>query len=142
MNRPGRTALAHRRSARIDLLDRGDQFRRRRLLEHVPRRPGGEGIKDVFRVLVHGQHDDLRSGHLRLELARTFHAVTLVAGAASGAVLRLDDIEADLICSVTHVAGDALSAMYRFSVSAEQRILLRGRASVVLDAKRLTRSDQ
>jgi predicted hotdog family 3-hydroxylacyl-ACP dehydratase len=53
------------------------------------------------------------------------------------AALRLDDTQADLICSVTRVAGDTLSAMYRFSVSAEQRILLRGRASVVLDVKRL-----
>jgi predicted hotdog family 3-hydroxylacyl-ACP dehydratase len=55
-------------------------------------------------------------------------------------VLRLDDIAADLICSVTRVAGDALSAMYQFTVQAEQRMLLQGRASVVLDAKRLTRS--
>jgi predicted hotdog family 3-hydroxylacyl-ACP dehydratase len=55
---------------------------------------------------------------------------------------RLDDIEADLICSVALVAGDALSAMYHFTVAARQRILLQGRASVVLDAKRLTRSDQ
>jgi predicted hotdog family 3-hydroxylacyl-ACP dehydratase len=58
------------------------------------------------------------------------------------AALRLDDIEADLICSAIHVAGDALSAMYLFTVSAEQRILLRGRASVVLDAKRLMRLDK
>jgi predicted hotdog family 3-hydroxylacyl-ACP dehydratase len=56
------------------------------------------------------------------------------------AALRLDDIEADLICSVIHVAGDALSAMYLFTVSAEQRMLLRGRASVVLDVKRLTQA--
>jgi predicted hotdog family 3-hydroxylacyl-ACP dehydratase len=53
---------------------------------------------------------------------------------------RLDDIEADLYCHAAHVAGDALSAMYRFTVSAGDKILLDGRASVVLDAMRLTRS--
>jgi predicted hotdog family 3-hydroxylacyl-ACP dehydratase len=56
------------------------------------------------------------------------------------AASRLDDIDADLICTATHVAGDASSAMYEFSVSAGQRILISGRASVVLDATRLTRS--
>jgi predicted hotdog family 3-hydroxylacyl-ACP dehydratase len=53
---------------------------------------------------------------------------------------RLDDIEADLYCHAAHVAGDALSAMYRFTVSAGDKILLEGRASVVLDATRLTRA--
>jgi predicted hotdog family 3-hydroxylacyl-ACP dehydratase len=52
---------------------------------------------------------------------------------------RLDDIEADLYCHAAHIAGDALSAMYRFTVSAGDKILLDGRASVVLDATRLTR---
>jgi predicted hotdog family 3-hydroxylacyl-ACP dehydratase len=56
------------------------------------------------------------------------------------AASRLDDIEADLICSAAHVAGDASSAMYDFTVSAGRRILLSGRAAVVLDATRLTRS--
>jgi predicted hotdog family 3-hydroxylacyl-ACP dehydratase len=53
---------------------------------------------------------------------------------------RLDDIAADLYCHVAHIAGDAVSAMYRFTVSAGDRILLDGRASVVLDATRLMRS--
>jgi predicted hotdog family 3-hydroxylacyl-ACP dehydratase len=55
---------------------------------------------------------------------------------------RLDDIAADLICSVAYVAGDALSAMYEFNVMAQDRVLLEGRASVVLDAKRLTRVNE
>jgi predicted hotdog family 3-hydroxylacyl-ACP dehydratase len=55
---------------------------------------------------------------------------------------RLDDIEADLYCHAAHVAGDAVSAMYRFTVSAGDKILLEGRASVVLDATRLTRSGE
>lgn len=54
------------------------------------------------------------------------------------AAARLDDIEADLICSVSQLAGDALCAMYRFTVAAGPRILLEGRASAVLHARRLT----
>lgn len=56
------------------------------------------------------------------------------------AASRLDDIDADLICSAAQVAGDAWSAMYEFTVSAGGRILVSGRASVVLDATRLTRA--
>jgi predicted hotdog family 3-hydroxylacyl-ACP dehydratase len=53
-------------------------------------------------------------------------------------VARLDDIDADLICEVTHLAGDGLTALYEFGLRDRDRILLSGRASVVLDAgKRL-----
>jgi len=53
---------------------------------------------------------------------------------------RLDDIAADLICDVQRIAGDASTALYSFHLSAEQRCLLEGRATVVLDASgRLTR---
>jgi predicted hotdog family 3-hydroxylacyl-ACP dehydratase len=48
--------------------------------------------------------------------------------------LRLDDIEADLICDATRIAGDASMALYEFSLHAEARELLSGRATVVLDA--------
>jgi predicted hotdog family 3-hydroxylacyl-ACP dehydratase len=51
-------------------------------------------------------------------------------------VQRLDDIEADLICEVTRVAGDGSSALYEFALSESQRVLLRGRATVVLDVKK------
>jgi predicted hotdog family 3-hydroxylacyl-ACP dehydratase len=47
---------------------------------------------------------------------------------------RLDDIEADLICEVHRLAGDASTAIYTFSLNANQRPLLSGRATVVLDA--------
>jgi predicted hotdog family 3-hydroxylacyl-ACP dehydratase len=47
---------------------------------------------------------------------------------------RLDDIEADLFCEVHRIAGDAGTAIYSFSLNAEQRTLLSGRATVVLDA--------
>jgi predicted hotdog family 3-hydroxylacyl-ACP dehydratase len=49
-------------------------------------------------------------------------------------VLRLDDIESDLICEVTHLAGDSLTALYEFALRDRDRSLLSGRASVILDA--------
>ena len=53
-------------------------------------------------------------------------------------VLRLDDIESDLFCEVTHLAGDNFTAMYEFALRDTAKSLLGGRASVVLDAgKRL-----
>jgi predicted hotdog family 3-hydroxylacyl-ACP dehydratase len=48
--------------------------------------------------------------------------------------LRLDDIESDLICEVTHLAGDSLTALYEFALRDRDRSLLSGRASVILDA--------
>jgi predicted hotdog family 3-hydroxylacyl-ACP dehydratase len=54
-------------------------------------------------------------------------------------VLRLDDIESDLICEATHLAGDSLTALYEFALRDRDRILLSGRASVVLDAGRRLR---
>ncbi len=51
-------------------------------------------------------------------------------------VLRLDDVEADLICEATRVAGDGLTALYEFALWAETRRLLSGRATVVLDANK------
>ena len=53
---------------------------------------------------------------------------------ASEGVLRLDDIESDLICEARHVAGDRLTALYEFELRDGERKLLSGRASVVLDA--------
>jgi predicted hotdog family 3-hydroxylacyl-ACP dehydratase len=49
-------------------------------------------------------------------------------------VLRLDDIESDLICEATHLAGDSLTALYEFALRDRDRSLLSGRASVILDA--------
>jgi predicted hotdog family 3-hydroxylacyl-ACP dehydratase len=47
---------------------------------------------------------------------------------------RLDDAPADLICEATRVAGDAGSALYDFELSAAGSSLMRGRATVLLDA--------
>jgi predicted hotdog family 3-hydroxylacyl-ACP dehydratase len=54
-------------------------------------------------------------------------------------VPRLDDIESDLMCEVTHLAGDGLTALYEFALRDADRHLLGGRASVVLDAGRRSR---
>jgi predicted hotdog family 3-hydroxylacyl-ACP dehydratase len=51
-------------------------------------------------------------------------------------VLRLDDIQADLFCEATLVAGDRGSALYDFALRAEARRLLSGRATVVFDANK------
>jgi predicted hotdog family 3-hydroxylacyl-ACP dehydratase len=51
-------------------------------------------------------------------------------------VLRLDDIEADLICDATLVAGDRGTALYTFALWSEAQELLSGRATVVLDANK------
>ncbi len=50
-------------------------------------------------------------------------------------VLRLDDIESDLICDALLVAGDQGSALYEFAIGseAERQLLLSGRATVVFD---------
>jgi predicted hotdog family 3-hydroxylacyl-ACP dehydratase len=49
-------------------------------------------------------------------------------------VLRLDDIETDLIANAELVAGDHGSALYDFSVTSGAQRLVSGRASVVFDA--------
>jgi predicted hotdog family 3-hydroxylacyl-ACP dehydratase len=49
-------------------------------------------------------------------------------------VARLDDLEGDLICEATHIAGDNFTALYEFALRTGHRDLLAGRATVVLDA--------
>jgi len=46
---------------------------------------------------------------------------------------RLDDIAADLTIAATRIAGDGVTVLYFFTVSAEDRELVAGRASAVLD---------
>ena len=53
-------------------------------------------------------------------------------------VPRLDDIAADLLVEATCVTRSENNILYRFSVSAAGRLLLNGRAAVVLDAGALT----
>jgi len=52
-------------------------------------------------------------------------------------VARLDDIAADLSVAAERLSGDDNLILYGFSVSAGERLLLSGRAIVVLDAAKL-----
>jgi len=52
-------------------------------------------------------------------------------------VARLDDIAADLNVAAERLSGDDNVVLYGFSVSAAERLLLSGRATVVLDAAKL-----
>jgi len=50
-------------------------------------------------------------------------------------VPRLDDIEADLLVEATCITRNDNNILYQFSVSAAGRLLLDGRAAVVIDAE-------
>jgi predicted hotdog family 3-hydroxylacyl-ACP dehydratase len=52
---------------------------------------------------------------------------------------RLDDIHADLVIEAERLTGDDNTILYRFSISAAERLLLSGRLTVVLDAAKLGR---
>jgi predicted hotdog family 3-hydroxylacyl-ACP dehydratase len=51
-------------------------------------------------------------------------------------VLRLDDIQTDLICEAVVVAGNHDSALYEFALRSEAQRLVTGRATAVFDATR------
>ncbi|MGP1676637.1 MAG: 3-hydroxylacyl-ACP dehydratase [Giesbergeria sp.] len=53
-------------------------------------------------------------------------------------VPRLDDIAADLLVEASCITRSESNILYQFSVSAAGRLLLNGRATVVLDAGALT----
>jgi predicted hotdog family 3-hydroxylacyl-ACP dehydratase len=74
-----------------------------------------------------GAVDALAGGLSRVGLLASVRDVRLT-------VLRLDDIESDLICEATQLAGDSLTALYEFALRDGDRRLLSGRASVILDA--------
>jgi predicted hotdog family 3-hydroxylacyl-ACP dehydratase len=50
-------------------------------------------------------------------------------------VERLDDVAGDVIAAVQWLAGDAHSALYEFSITATDRVLLTGRAAIALRAR-------
>ena len=52
-------------------------------------------------------------------------------------VARLDDIAADLSVEAERLSGDDNTILYGFNVAAGERLLLSGRAIVVLDAAKL-----
>jgi predicted hotdog family 3-hydroxylacyl-ACP dehydratase len=79
-------------------------------------------------MAVHGALSAADSGHRpRAGLLASVRSVRMYAA-------RLDDEPADLLCNAWRVAGDEGTALYEFELSAAGRILMRGRATVVLDA--------
>ncbi len=56
------------------------------------------------------------------------------------AVTRLDDIEADLVITASCMMANESNMLYQFTVSANDKVLLEGRAAVVLDADSLLTS--
>jgi predicted hotdog family 3-hydroxylacyl-ACP dehydratase len=48
---------------------------------------------------------------------------------------RLDEIDGDLLASVTRIAGDDATALYEFCVSALDRVLLNGRAAIAFNIR-------
>jgi predicted hotdog family 3-hydroxylacyl-ACP dehydratase len=57
-------------------------------------------------------------------------------------VLRLDDVDTDLMCEALLVAGDHGSAVYEFAVRSEALRLLSGRATVVFDANERIKTNE
>ena len=51
-------------------------------------------------------------------------------------VVRLDDLEADLIATAERITGDGRTVLYEFSVWGAPQLLLSGRASIVFDGAR------
>lgn len=49
-------------------------------------------------------------------------------------VLRLDDVQCELICDAVRMAGDGGTAVYQFELRAMAKCLMSGRATVVLNA--------
>lgn len=74
--------------------------------------------------------------HGALSAAGTPPRVGLLAGVRSVRMYtaRLDDVRSDLICEATRMAGDAGTALYEFELSSAGSPLIRGRATVLLDA--------
>ena len=57
-------------------------------------------------------------------------------------VMRLDDIVADLIVEADCIMNQANNVLYAFSIRAQDRLLLQGRAAVVLDASALVTGER
>ncbi|MDD2934564.1 MAG: 3-hydroxylacyl-ACP dehydratase [Methylotenera sp.] len=54
------------------------------------------------------------------------------------AVTRLDNIQADLLITASCIMSSENNILYQFSISADEKLLLEGRAAVVLNADALT----
>jgi predicted hotdog family 3-hydroxylacyl-ACP dehydratase len=81
-------------------------------------------------MAVHGALLAATAAEPRQGYLTSLRGVDLFAG-------RLDDIDADLDIEAEHVSGDDNTVLYRFEVRAAGRLLLGGRAVVILDASAL-----
>jgi predicted hotdog family 3-hydroxylacyl-ACP dehydratase len=73
------------------------------------------------------------SSHLRGSIGAAVGYLASVRNVALH-VSRLDDLEEELIAAAERVTGDGRTVLYEFSVSSAGRLLLSGRASIVVDA--------
>jgi predicted hotdog family 3-hydroxylacyl-ACP dehydratase len=48
-------------------------------------------------------------------------------------VARLDDIDGDLVVEASRLGGDGTTVLYRFSLSGGNRVLLTGRAAILIN---------
>jgi predicted hotdog family 3-hydroxylacyl-ACP dehydratase len=48
-------------------------------------------------------------------------------------VSRLDDVQPDLVATATRIHSDSVTALYEFSLSGAERLLLKGRATIVFN---------
>lgn len=79
----------------------------------------------VHGALLAGSRDAPRQGFLASARGVEFQAA------------RLDDIAGELDIVAERLSGDGNNVLYRFSVSGDGRLLLSGRAAVILDAEML-----
>ncbi|MBI2307323.1 MAG: 3-hydroxylacyl-ACP dehydratase [Rhodocyclales bacterium] len=78
----------------------------------------------VHGALLAGSGDRPRQGYLASVRGVDFYAE------------RLDDVAGDLDIAAERVSGDDNNVLYQFTVSGDGRLLLAGRAAVILDAER------
>jgi predicted hotdog family 3-hydroxylacyl-ACP dehydratase len=79
-------------------------------------------------IAVHGALLQPQSCHVALGLLTSAREVELL-------VARLDDLKTDLQVSAQRMHSDTHGALYFFALHADNRLLVRGRASLLLKAK-------
>jgi predicted hotdog family 3-hydroxylacyl-ACP dehydratase len=105
-----------------------------RALDHPLRAHGRLGVACGIEIAaqtmaVHGALSaDASSAPPRAGLLAGVRSVRMYAA-------RLDQVQTDLICEATRVAGDERTAMYEFELRSSDSPLMSGRATVVLDAQ-------
>lgn len=85
-------------------------------------------------MAVHGALLAGQQARPRIGFLASVRGVTLYVG-------RLDDIAADLTVDAERFSGDGNNVLYDFSVRAEGRLLLQGRAAVIINGETLHSGD-